>query len=78
MFIGREQELRDLNAFRGRDHGVLITCGGRRRIGKSTFIAEFARHSTTMVAFRLPFRRIVTSISSFRPKAFSTSPSFNS
>ena len=45
MFIGREQELRDLNAFWGRDQGVLITCRGRRRIGKSTLIAEFASQS---------------------------------
>ena len=42
MFIGREQELRDLVGFWGRDHGVLVTCRGRRRIGKSTLIAEFA------------------------------------
>ena len=46
MFIGREQELRDLDAFWGRDHGVLITCRGRRRIGKSTLIAEFASRSS--------------------------------
>ncbi len=45
MFIGRSQEIRDLNAFWGRDHGVLITCRGRRRIGKSTLIAEFASQS---------------------------------
>ncbi len=45
MFIGREKELRDLDAFWGRDHGVLITCRGRRRIGKSTLIAEFASRS---------------------------------
>ena len=45
MFIGREQELRDLDAFWGRDQGVLITCRGRRRIGKSTLIAEFASRS---------------------------------
>lgn len=45
MFIGREQELRDLDAFWGRDQGVLITCRGRRRIGKSTLIAEFAARS---------------------------------
>ena len=45
MFIGRKQEMRDLNAFWGRDHGVLITCRGRRRIGKSTLIAEFASQS---------------------------------
>ena len=45
MFIGREQELKDLDAFWGRDQGVLITCRGRRRIGKSTLIAEFASRS---------------------------------
>lgn len=42
MFIGREREIEDLNGFWGRDHGVLMTCHGRRRIGKSTLIAEFA------------------------------------
>lgn len=42
MFIGRELELKDLEGFWGRDHGVLVTCRGRRRIGKSTLIAEFA------------------------------------
>ena len=42
MFIGREREISDLNGFWGRDHGVLMTCRGRRRIGKSTLIAEFA------------------------------------
>ena len=42
MFIGRETELKDLEGFWGRDHGVLVTCRGRRRIGKSTLIAEFA------------------------------------
>lgn len=42
MFIGREREINDLNGFWGRDHGVLMTCRGRRRIGKSTLIAEFA------------------------------------
>ena len=45
MFIGREQELKDLDAFWGRDQGVLITCRGRRRIGKSTLITEFASRS---------------------------------
>lgn len=42
MFIGRERELEDLTGFWGRDQGVLITCRGRRRIGKSTLISEFA------------------------------------
>ncbi len=42
MFIGRDRELEELESFWGRDHGVLITCRGRRRIGKSTLIDEFA------------------------------------
>lgn len=42
MFIGRDRELEELNSFWGRDQGVLITCRGRRRIGKSTLIDEFA------------------------------------
>jgi len=42
MFIGRDRELQELDSFWGRDHGVLITCRGRRRIGKSTLIDEFA------------------------------------
>jgi len=42
MFIGRDRELQELESFWGRDQGVLITCRGRRRIGKSTLIDEFA------------------------------------
>ena len=42
MFIGRDREIEDLTGFWGRESGVLITCRGRRRIGKSTLIAEFA------------------------------------
>ena len=38
MFIGREKELELLDALWGRDAGVLVTCRGRRRIGKSTLI----------------------------------------
>lgn len=45
MFIGRERDLKDLQALWGRDHGVLVTCRGRRRIGKSTLIDEFAARS---------------------------------
>ena len=45
MFVGRERDLRDLEALWGRDHGVLVTCRGRRRIGKSTLIEEFAARS---------------------------------
>lgn len=42
MFIGRERDLKDLGSLWGRDAGVLVTCRGRRRIGKSTLIEEFA------------------------------------
>lgn len=42
MFVGRERDIRDLSALWGRDTGVLVTCRGRRRIGKSTLIEEFA------------------------------------
>ena len=45
MFIGRERDLKDLESLWGRDHGVLVTCRGRRRIGKSTLIEEFASRS---------------------------------
>ena len=45
MFVGRERDLKDLGALWGRDHGVLVTCRGRRRIGKSTLIEEFAARS---------------------------------
>ena len=45
MFIGREEELKLLDALWGRDSGVLVTCRGRRRIGKSTLIEEFAVRS---------------------------------
>ena len=43
MFIGREEQLEDLEALFSKRIGSLVTCRGRRRIGKSTLIAEFAR-----------------------------------
>lgn len=46
MFIGREEQLALLDALWGRDSGVLVTCRGRRRIGKSTLIEEFAARSS--------------------------------
>ena len=45
MFIGRNEELNELATLWGRDTGVLVTCRGRRRIGKSTLIEEFAARS---------------------------------
>jgi len=62
MFVGREDELNALEALWGRDLGVLVTCRGRRRIGKSTLIEEFAsRTSDRFIAIEgLPPRKGVT------------------
>ena len=43
MFFGREEQLGNLEALCGKRVASLVTCRGRRRIGKSTLIAEFAR-----------------------------------
>ena len=45
MFIGRERQINLLDGLWGRDSGVLVTCRGRRRIGKSTLVEEFAARS---------------------------------
>lgn len=43
MFVGREEQLKDLKALCEKRISSLVTCRGRRRIGKSTLIREFAR-----------------------------------
>lgn len=45
MFVGREIELAELAALWRKPVASLVTCRGRRRIGKSTLIQEFARIS---------------------------------
>jgi uncharacterized protein len=50
MFIGRNAELDDLAALLRKKTPSLITCRGRRRIGKSTLIREFARKSARLLA----------------------------
>lgn len=45
MFYGREDLLERLNGLWNKSVASLVTCRGRRRIGKSTLIAEFARRS---------------------------------
>ena len=45
MFVGRESDLADLDALWRKRVASLVTCRGRRRIGKSTLIEEFARRS---------------------------------
>jgi len=43
VFIGREKELESLKSLLAKRTGSLVACRGRRRIGKSTLIEEFAR-----------------------------------
>ena len=45
MFFGREEILDQLDAQLASPIASLVTCRGRRRIGKSTLIEEFARRS---------------------------------
>lgn len=46
MFFGREDVLDEMMALWGKRVSSLVTCRGRRRIGKSTLVAEFARKSS--------------------------------
>ena len=45
MFIGREEQLKQLHDLWQKPVASLVTCRGRRRIGKSTLIAEFANRN---------------------------------
>ena len=45
MFIGRQEQLAALSQLWGKRTASLVTCRGRRRIGKSTLIEEFARRT---------------------------------
>ena len=45
MFVGREEQLEQLKALWHKPVASLVTCRGRRRIGKSTLIEEFARRN---------------------------------
>ena len=47
MFIGREEELLLLESLWEKRTASLITCRGRRRVGKSTLIEEFAARTAT-------------------------------
>ena len=44
-FFGREEEINDMMALWGKRSASLVTCRGRRRIGKSTLIEVFANKS---------------------------------
>ena len=45
MFFGREKELDQLASLWGKKVASLVTCRGRRRIGKSALIEEFAKRT---------------------------------
>lgn len=45
MFVGRERELGELAALWEKTTASLVTCRGRRRIGKSALINEFAQRT---------------------------------
>ena len=45
MFVGRKEQLDALSLLWGKRTSSLVTCRGRRRIGKSTLIEEFARRT---------------------------------
>lgn len=48
MFIGRERELESLKEFYDKDGIGMTVIYGRRRIGKSTLIAEFVKDKKTI------------------------------
>jgi len=50
-FIGRTQERQEFADLFQRKSASLVTCQGRRRIGKSRFINECARSAATFLAF---------------------------
>ena len=43
MFVGRKEELKVLLDLWEKRGSSLVVCSGRRRVGKSTLIEEFAR-----------------------------------
>ena len=45
MFVGRKEQLEALSPLGGKRTSSLVTCRGRRRIGKSTLVEEFARRT---------------------------------
>ena len=45
MFVGRQEQMEALSQLWGKRTSSLVTCRGRRRIGKSTLIEEFARRT---------------------------------
>ncbi len=50
MFIGRDDELDDLERLKRKRTASLVTCRGRRRIGKSTLIRQFGKKAKQFIA----------------------------
>ena len=48
MFVGREDDLAQLSGLWGKRVASLVTCRGRRRVGKSTLIEEFAKRTAEL------------------------------
>ena len=46
-FFGREELLRQLSGLWDKRTSSLVTCRGRRRVGKSTLVEEFAKRSSS-------------------------------
>ena len=42
MFVGRESQMAELEALCDKHVASLVTCRGRRRVGKSTLVSQFA------------------------------------
>lgn len=51
MFVGRQEHLDDLKRLMRKQCASLVTCRGRRRIGKSTLIREFGKQAARFLAF---------------------------
>lgn len=60
MFIGREDELKTLKAFKNRNIAGMIVCSGRRRIGKSTLIEHFGEKKKFVEFYGLAPREKLT------------------
>ena len=45
MFFGRQEQLNEMALLWNKGTSSLVTCRGRRRIGKSTLIRQFAQLS---------------------------------
>ncbi len=52
MFVGREREIELLESLFKKKTASLVLCRGRRRIGKSTLIQQFATSSKTFLEFQ--------------------------